>query len=78
MATAMTATPAWEVWGATVPKWKTWWVFPRGLEASQETPSWLKALVTFRVRELLTQPWPPGAGSVGLPPNWLQVSLGFG
>lgn len=48
-----------------VPKWKTWWVFPRGLEASQETPSWLKALVTFRVRELLTQPWPPGAGSVG-------------
>ena len=26
-------------------------------------PSRLKALVTFRVRELLTQPWPPGAGS---------------
>lgn len=47
------------------PKWNTCRAFPWGLEASQDTPSWLRALVTFRVRELLTQPWPPGAGSAG-------------
>lgn len=46
------------------PKWKTWLALPCELEASQETPLWLTALVTFRVRELLTQPCPPGTGSV--------------
>lgn len=47
------------------PKWKTCCFFPWVLEASQETPSLLRALVTFRVRELLTQPCPVRAGSAG-------------
>ena len=47
------------------PKWKTCCFFTWALEASQETPSLLRALVTFRVKELLTHPCPLRAGSAG-------------
>lgn len=35
------------------------------LDASQDTPSRLRALVTFRVSELLIQPLPSKGGSAG-------------
>lgn len=63
------------------PKWKTCRTLPRGLEASQETPCWLMALVSFRVRELLTQPCPPGTGSVDcgdLSQAWAHLIKGWG
>lgn len=63
------------------PKWKTCWALPWALEASQETPRWLMALVSFRVRELLTQPWPPGTGSVdcgGSGQAWAHGIEGWG
>lgn len=47
------------------PKWKTWRSRPCELEASQETPSRPRVLVTRRVSELLTQPCPLWARSAG-------------
>lgn len=47
------------------PKWKTWPFLPWMLDASQDTPSRLRALVTFTISELLIQPLPSKGGSAG-------------
>lgn len=47
------------------PKWNTCSILPWMLEASQDTPSRLRALVTFTIIELLLQPLPSEGVSAG-------------